>query len=209
MNETIMLVDDSSFIVEGLVAILKRKGYKTLPAQGGSECLEILKTTIPDLILLDIMMEPMDGWETLNLIKANPETKGIPVLMFSAKKISPSEAAEHSLSIDDFVTKPVNPAQLMASIQRIFTRRSDVNAEVVVAQNAGVDKALIDEYTSLRTSVEVDKNLLVVLKNSTGANTPGQVVSDEDLAAMQKLEEKIKTDEQRIKELNEKFTKPA
>jgi two-component system OmpR family response regulator len=209
MNDTIMIVDDSSFIVDGLVAILKRKGYKPLPAHGGDECLEILKTTIPDLILLDIMMEPMDGWETLDRIKSNPATKGIPVLMFSAKKISPSEAQEHSLSIDDFVSKPVNPAQLMESIQRIFNRRNDVKVEALVAQDAGLDKALIDEYTALRTSIEVNKNLLVVLKNSTGANTPGHVVPDEDLAAMQKLEEKIKTDERRIKEINEKFTKPA
>jgi two-component system OmpR family response regulator len=209
MNDTIMIVDDSSFIVDGLVAILKRKGYKPIPAHGGDECLEILKTTIPDLILLDIMMEPMDGWETLDHIKSNPATKGIPVLMFSAKKISPSEAQEHSLSIDDFVSKPVNPAQLIESIQRIFNRRNDVKVEALVAQDAGLDKALIDEYTALRTSIEVDKNLLVVLKNSTGANTPGQVVPDEDLAAMQKLQEKIKTDERRIKEINEKFTKPA
>jgi len=209
MNETIMIVDDSSFIVDGLVAILKRKGYKPLPAHGGNECLEILKTTVPDLILLDIMMEPMDGWETLDRLKSNPATKGIPILMFSAKKISPSEAQEHSINIDDFVTKPVNPTQLMESIQRIFNRRSDVKGEALVAQNAGIDKTLIDEYTALRTSIEVDKNLLVVLKNSTGANTPGHEVLAEDLAAMQKLEEKIKTDELRLKEINEKFTKPA
>jgi len=208
MNDTIMIVDDSSFIVDGLVAILKRKGYKPIPAHGGDKCLEILKTTIPDLILLDIMMEPMDGWETLDRLKSNPATKGIPVLMFSAKKISPSEAQEHSLSIDDFVTKPVNPTQLMESIQRIFSRRNDVKGETLVAQNAGVDKALIDEYTALRTSVEVDKNLLIILKNTTGANTPGHVVPDEDLAAMQKLEEKIKTDGLRLKEINDTFTKP-
>ena len=209
MNDTIMIVDDSSFIVDGLVAILKRKGYKPLPAHSGDECLEILKTTLPDLILLDIMMEPMDGWETLDRLKSNPATKGIPVLMFSAKKISPSEAQEHSLSIDDFVTKPVNPTQLMESIQRIFSRRNDVKGETLVAQNAGVDKALIDEYTALRTSVEVDKNLLIILKNTTGANTPGHVVPDEDLAALQKLEEKIKIDELRLKEINDKFSKPA
>ena len=209
MNDTIMIVDDSSFIVDGLVAILKRKGYTPLPAHGGDECLEILKTTLPDLILLDIMMEPMDGWETLDRLKSNPATKGIPVLMFSAKKLSPSEAQEHSISIDDYVTKPVNPTQLMESIQRIFSRRNDVKGEALVAQNAGVDKALIDEYTTLRTSIEVDKNLIVVLKNSTGANTPGHVVPDEDLAAIQKLEEKIKTDELRLKEINEKFPNPA
>jgi DNA-binding response OmpR family regulator len=209
MNDTIMIVDDSTFIVDGLVAILKRKGYKPVPAQGGDECLELLKTITPDLILLDIMMEPMDGWETLDKIKSNPATKGIPVLMFSAKKITPAEAQEHSINIDDYVMKPVNPTQLMESIERIFNRRSDMKVEALVAQNAGLDKDVIDEYTALRKNIEVDKNLLVVLKNSTGANTPGRVVSPEDLAALQKLEDKIKTDEQRMKEINEKFAQPA
>ncbi len=96
----------------------------------------------------------------------------------------------------------------MESIQRIFSRRNDVKSETLVEQNAGVDNALIDEYTALRTSVEVDKNLLIILKNTTGANTPGHVVPDEDLAAMQKLEEKIKTDGLRLNEINNTFTKP-
>ncbi|MCX6696453.1 MAG: response regulator [Methanoregula sp.] len=203
MNDTIMIVDDSSFIVDGLVAILKRAGYKPIPALSGDECLEILKTTTPDIILLDILMEPMDGWETLDRLKSNPATKGIPVIMFSAKKISPSEVQEHSKNIDDFVPKPVNPVQLMESIQRIFNRRNDVKVEALVAHDAGLDKALIDEYVALRTSIEVDKNLLIVLKNSTGANTPGHVVPADDLAAMQKLEEQIRTDEQRLKEISE------
>jgi two-component system OmpR family response regulator len=206
MNETIMIVDDSLFISEGLVAILKRKGYTTIPALSGVECLEILKTMTPDLILLDIMMEPMDGWETLGRLKTNPATKGIPVLMFSAKKISPSEALEHSINIDDFVTKPVNPVQLLESIQRIFNRRKNGTVEEFVAPDTDLNKALIDEYTTLPTSIEVDKDLLAILKNSTGANTPGYEVPADDFAAMQKLEEKIRTDEQRLKDLSETRT---
>src|SRR5208337_1623075 len=115
MNATILIVDDSPFIVDGLAAILSRKVYTPVCANGGDECLTILKTVIPDLILLDIMMEPIDGWETLDRIKKNPVTKDIPVLMFSAKKISPGEAEEHSLKIEDFISKPVNPAQLIES----------------------------------------------------------------------------------------------
>jgi len=126
MDTTILIVDDSPFIVDGLAAILSRKGYTPIPAHGGDECLKILESVKPDLILLDIMMEPVDGWETLEKIKENPTTKDVPVLMFSAKKITPAEAEEHSLSIDDFVSKPVNPTQLLESIQRIFSRRNDI-----------------------------------------------------------------------------------
>ncbi len=168
MDSTILIVDDSSFIVDGLAAILARKGYTPLSAHGGDECIRILETIKPDLILLDIMMEPMDGWETLKKIKDNPATKEIPVLMFSAKKITPAEAQEHSINIDDFVSKPVSPSQLLDSIQRIFSRRNDVKGETLVAQNKGLDPAVIDEYSALRKSIEVDKNMLVVLRSSCG-----------------------------------------
>jgi len=208
MNETIMIVDDSSFIKEGLVTIFNRGGYNTVSATSGDECLEILQTTTPDIILLDILMEPMDGWETLSRLKANPATAGIPVLVFSAKKITPSEALEHSKDIDGFVAKPVNPVQLMNSIQRILNRRNNGKVEFFVAPGTNLDKNLIDEYTTLPTSIEVDKDLLVILKNSTGVNTPGHVIPPEDLAAMQDLEEKIRAGEQRLKEISVTRTVP-
>ncbi|MCK9580584.1 MAG: response regulator [Methanoregula sp.] len=206
MDQTILIVDDSPYIVDGLVALLKRKGFNSLASHGGDEALAILATTKADLILLDIMMEPMDGWETLEKIKANPATKDIPVLMFSAKKISPEEAQEHSLNIEDFVSKPVNPAQLLDAINRVFERRRDVGREVVVARDAGQDPVLIEEYSRLRKSIEVDTNLLAVLKRSSAINRPGSEVPAEDLAAISGLEEKIRADEMRLREINGKFT---
>ncbi|MGB8219577.1 MAG: response regulator [Methanoregula sp.] len=209
MDLTILIVDDSPFIVDGLAAILTRKGYTPISASGGDECIRILETVKPDLILLDIMMEPMDGWETLETIKKNPVTKEIPVLMFSAKKITPAEAQEHSMSIDDFVSKPVSPAQLMDSIQRIFSRRNDVNLETLVAQNKGLDPAVIEEYGALRKSIEVDRNLLVVLKSSSGMDVPGHEVSREDVEALRNIEDKIYRSERRLREINDLIGKAA
>ncbi|MFA5237551.1 MAG: response regulator [Methanoregula sp.] len=209
MDTTILIVDDSPFIVDGLAAILARKGYTPISAHGGDECIRILQTVKPDLILLDIMMEPMDGWETLEKIKENPATKEVPVLMFSAKKITPAEAQEHSINIEDFVSKPVSPVQLMESIQRIFSRRNDVKEEMLIAQNKGLDPAVIDEYSVLRKNIEVDKNLLVVLRSSCGMGTPGRDVSREDLDAIRKLEDKIYLSERRLREINDLFTKTA
>jgi two-component system OmpR family response regulator len=207
VDDSILIVDDSPYIVDGLVALLKRKGFKPIAAHGGDEAISLLLTNKPDLILLDIMMEPMDGWETLENIKANPETCDLPVLMFSAKKISPEEAREHCLNIEDFVSKPVNPAQLLDSIKRIFERRSSVKLEATVAKDAGLDAAIIAEYSALRKSIDVDTNLLMVLKNSSGMNFPGRVIPEDDLQAINKLDQKIKTDEIRLKEINEKFAK--
>jgi len=207
VDDSILIVDDSPYIVDGLVALLKRKGFKPIAAHGGEEAIALLATNKPDLILLDIMMEPMDGWETLEKIKANPETCALPVLMFSAKKISPDEAQEHSLNIEDFVSKPVNPAQLLESIKRVFERRSSVKLESGIAKDAGLDEAMIGEYAALRKSIEVDRNLLEVLKISCGMTCPGRVVPEDELAAVNKLDQKIRSDEIRLKEINEKFAK--
>lgn len=209
MGNTILIVDDSPYIVDGLAALLKRRGFSPLATHGGEEALALLKTTKPDLILLDIMMEPMDGWETLDRIKADPATRDLPVLMFSAKKITPDEAKEHAINIEDFVTKPVNPTQLLEAIQRVFTRRAEVRSEVAEAKDAGHDTGLVDEYAALRKSIEVDRNLLCVLKKSTGMEqgTSCEVHAD-DVAAVHTLEEKIRTDEQRLKDLSGKIVRP-
>ncbi len=207
MDDSILIVDDSPYIVDGLVALLKRKGFKPVAAHGGDEAISLLTTYRPNLILLDIMMEPMDGWETLEKIKANPETQNLPVLMFSAKKISPEEALEHSLNIEDFVSKPVNPAQLLDAIRRIFERRSSVKLEAVIAKDAGLDVKTIGEYSALRKSIDVDRNLLTVLKNSSGMNIPGRIVPGDVLEAINRLDQKIRADESRLKEINGTFAK--
>ena len=206
METTILIIDDSPYIVDGLVALLKRKGFNTIASHGGEEALALLGTTKPDLILLDIMMEPMDGWETFGKIKVNPVLRDIPVLMFSAKKITLEEAQEHSLNIEDFVSKPVNPAQLLDAIKRIFERRNAVRNEAIQAKNAGVDPGLIEEYSALRKSIEVDKNLLSVLKQSSGTHLPGREIAADELAAISRLEEKILADEHRFREISVKFT---
>jgi DNA-binding response OmpR family regulator len=209
VETTILVVDDSPYIVDGLVALLKRKGFNPVACHGGEEALATLSSLTPDLILLDIMMEPMDGWETLGKLKDDPKLADLPVLMFSAKKITPEEAEEHCMNIEDFVSKPVNPAHLLEAINRVFERRSAVKSETQQAKEKGIDPSLIEEYASLRKCIEVDKNLLVVLKKSSGTHLPGREVPADDLAAINKLEEKIHTDEKRLNELSEKINTGA
>jgi len=207
MDATILIVDDSPFIVDGLAALLTRKGFTPVSANGGDECLSLLMTVTPDLILLDIMMEPMDGWETLEKIRENPATRDIPVLMFSAKKITPAEAREHSVNIDDFVSKPVSPTQLLDSIQRIFSRKNELSAKRIAAQDKGLDTAIIDEYTTLHKNIEVDRNLLVVLRASSGMDIPGKDIPREDFDAIRDLEDKIYREEQRLREIESHLEK--
>jgi two-component system OmpR family response regulator len=162
MTHSILIVDDSTFIVEGLVALLK-KSYNPIPSFGGEECLEVLRTVTPSLIILDIMMEPMDGWETLSRIKNNQKTRHIPVLMFSAKKISPEEAEAHRIIIDDFLTKPVNPKKLIEAIEKVLARQESNKRITGSWEAAGVSREIIDEYLTIKTNLDVDASLLAVM----------------------------------------------
>ena len=114
---TILVVDDSPMIVDVFVAMLERGGYNPVASYSGPECLDKLKDISPDLILLDIMMEPMDGWETLENIKTNPETREIPVMMLTAKQLTPEEAQEYGAYIEDYVMKPTTHRQLYDAIE--------------------------------------------------------------------------------------------
>jgi CheY-like chemotaxis protein len=202
VSETILVVDDSTFIVDGLVAILKKKGYKTLAAYSGDECLDTLQKQKPDIIILDILMEPMDGWETLEKIKANPDSRAIPVLMFSAKKVTPQEAEIHRINIDDYVAKPVNPKQLLEAIGRVLARKNSFREIIEIAKTAGVEQAKIEEYIALTTSLEVDTNLLKILKFSTDLSQPDQKTQDENRKSIELIEARIKASEERLSELS-------
>ena len=140
------------------------------------------------------MMEPMDGWETLARIKENPATRHIPVLMFSAKKISAEEAEEHRISIDDFVTKPVTPKKLIEAIEKVLARQK-ANRECIESWcAAGIGQDRIDEYMSLVTSQEVDVSLLQNMKVQLS------LIRDEDTKARADLETVIMAIEARIEQ---------
>ena len=90
---TILVVDDNPSIVDIFVNMLQQGGYMTLTATSGEKALQILEKNRPDIILLDIMMEPLDGWQTLERIKAGPPSiSSIPVMMITAKQLTIEEA---------------------------------------------------------------------------------------------------------------------
>ncbi|MGB8890667.1 MAG: response regulator, partial [Methanoregula sp.] len=117
---TILLIDDNIYVVEVFLEMLRQGGYSASAAYGGEECLKILKNEVPDLILLDIMMEPMDGWETLEKIKGEITTAQIPVIMLTSKHVTPAEMEKYGKYIEDYVLKPVTNIQLCNVIEHVF-----------------------------------------------------------------------------------------
>jgi len=201
MMYTILVVDDSPFVVDVFVTMLERGGHRTVAAYGGEECLQILKTVIPDLILLDIMMEPMGGWETLEHIKENPDTKDIPVLMLTAKQLTPSEAQEYGIYIEDYVLKPITHRQLYDAIEHVLTRRQTLKQDVEAAQNAGFDPEITNEYARLAKSIDVNQRLMKILESTYNFNDSKVTVSDEISRTIKSMETNIRFQEARLQQI--------
>lgn len=124
----IMVVDDDPDIIFILKTLLKREGYKIVEASGGADCIKKLKKKI-DLVLLDLMMPDMDGWETCRRIKENPDTKSIPVSILSVKgddaDLKKSREYAHA---DGHLVKPINYRELLKTIGALTARNSAASA---------------------------------------------------------------------------------
>ena len=204
---TILVVDDSPFIVDVFVTMLERGGYRTIAAYGGEECLDILKTVTPDLILLDIMMEPMDGWETLEKIKGNLETREIPVLMLTAKQLTPTEAQEFGIYIEDYVLKPITHRELYDAIEHVLTRRNNINTDVELAKRAGFDQQVITEYARLSKSIDVNKRLMKILETTYNIHDSKAKVAEDISRAIKSMAANIKFQEERLQQIRDELSR--
>ncbi|MBP2146075.1 CheY-like chemotaxis protein [Methanofollis sp. W23] len=200
---SVMVIDDSPFIVDVFVTMLERGGYQAIAAYSGEEGLEILKTVTPDLILLDIMMEPMDGWETLENIKINPKTREVPVLMLTAKQLTPDEAEGYGSYIEDYILKPITHRELYEAIERVLQRREMIRSDVENAQQVGLDQHLVDEYTRLAKGVDVNSRLLRILE--TTYNIHDSKASEKISLAIKNMENSIKFQENRLTQIKEQI----
>ncbi len=115
-----MVVDDDREIVEMTRMILESGGYLVIPALSGEEALKTVPGAQPDLILLDINMPGMDGWETLKLLKVDEETRRIPVAMFSIKFELRDKVLGLKEGAFDYITKPFSYDELLTRVGRIF-----------------------------------------------------------------------------------------
>ncbi len=146
---TLVLVDDDPAVRDIFSTFLKKSEYQVHTVSGGKECLDLLKTTVPDLILLDIMMEPMDGWETLNAIKKNPATRTIPVIMLTGKQPTYNEIIHYGGWVEGYMMKPMDFKTFEQSLAVFFERDSQMHRDVGQMQKEGFDPVLIHEYYQL------------------------------------------------------------
>ena len=112
----ILIVDDTPLNIEVLLGILKEK-YRVKVATNGEKALKIVNTSPPDLVLLDVMMPGMDGYQVCQTMKNTPATASIPVIFVSAKVESYEKKKALDLGAVDYITKPVNPVEVLSKVQ--------------------------------------------------------------------------------------------
>ncbi|MGH7681618.1 MAG: response regulator [Candidatus Eiseniibacteriota bacterium] len=116
----ILVVDDEIYIVHILDFSLGMEGYEVITALDGEQALEKLKSDRPDLIVLDIMMPKLDGYEVCKAIKSDPETRQIPVILLSAKGRNVDQKLGFDVGADDYITKPFSPRKLVERINQLL-----------------------------------------------------------------------------------------
>ncbi len=127
-NRTIIYIEDDQEMIDLVSMILSRRGYHIQGAQGGKIGLEMIKETPPDLILLDLMMPDMDGWEVYHKLKSDEKTKNIPVIVITAKAQAIDRVLGlHIAHVDDYISKPFRPQELLESIEKVLTKIEDKN----------------------------------------------------------------------------------
>ncbi|RXE57217.1 histidine kinase [Methanoculleus taiwanensis] len=124
MGEKIMVVDDDLPTLEVMELLLRKIDREPLLVHNGWDALRILKKERPALIILDVMMSPIDGWQFLEELKRNEELKEIPVLLFTAKHVWPEEYSRYADDIVGVLEKPISLAELKTVLERILPKEN-------------------------------------------------------------------------------------
>ena len=120
MPKKILIVDDEPNIVIPLQFLMEQNGYSALVAQSGEEALEMISKERPDLVLLDIMLPGVDGFEVCEIVRLNPEWRNTRVIFLTAKGRDVDIAKGMVLGADEYITKPFSNQQIIDTVKRLL-----------------------------------------------------------------------------------------
>ncbi len=129
MSEKILIIDDDLDTLRLVGLMLQRQGYQISAATNGQQGLDKAFDEDPDLILLDIMMPDMDGYEVTRRLRRNPSTMETPILMFTAKTQLDDKVIGFEVGANDYLTKPTHPSELQARVKTLLSRASEKKGE--------------------------------------------------------------------------------
>jgi len=212
----ILIVEDEKDIVKMLDYNLKKEGYKTLVAHDGEDALDMAKTKLPDLILLDLMLPGVDGLEVCKQLKLERKTASIPVIMLTAKTQESDKVVGLELGADDYVTKPFSPRELIARIKAVLRRgkENDKLPEILKIGELTIDFSKIaftvkdkpveltsKEFELLKTLIKAKGRVLsrdYLLDNIWGFNNAIEIQTRTVDVHIRTLRKKLKSEAKRI-----------
>ena len=120
----ILCIEDEPEMIDLIRLILERRGFKVEGAAGGMDGIRKVRELHPDLVLLDLMMPDLDGWEVYQQMKADENSRNIPVIVVTAKAQSIDKVLGlHIAKVDDYISKPFSPQDLLASVEKILNKQ--------------------------------------------------------------------------------------
>ena len=123
MERKVLIIEDEKLIIVSTQMVLEASGFQVESAVNGGEGITCAKTLRPDLILLDIMMPGIDGWETLTRLKRDPETSDIPVIIFTAREHARGHQKSAEMGAADYFRKPFEPDELIELVERHISQK--------------------------------------------------------------------------------------
>jgi two-component system alkaline phosphatase synthesis response regulator PhoP len=179
-TQKILLVDDEPDILEMIGFNLEREGFEVYTAPNGRKALELARTHLPDLILLDVMMPEMDGMETCRELRDDARLKNTIIAFLTARNEDYSQIAGFDAGADDYISKPIKPRVLVSRVKALLRRGVPTTAEVPKRDLSGIviDK---ERYVVYKDGVELslpkkEFELLALL-----ASQPGRVFTRENI----------------------------
>jgi CheY-like chemotaxis protein len=124
MQRTVLIIEDEKLIIVSTQMVLEAAGFRVESATNGEDGIARAKSQVPDLILLDIMMPGIDGWETLTRLKRDPATANIPVVIFTAREHSRGHQKSAEMGAVDYFRKPFEPDELIELVEKHVGQRA-------------------------------------------------------------------------------------
>ena len=190
MTARVLVVDDILSNVKLLEAKLTAEYFDVMSAFNGLECLAKMEETIPDIVLLDVMMPGMDGFEVCRRIKSNPRTAHVPVVMVTALDQPSDRVAGLEAGADDFLTKPVDDSALFARV-RSLVRLKMMTDELRMRESTGQSMGLIDPAETLLDANPTGRLLVIEDRAESVAWLEGALKPAHDVSAVDTFEEAL------------------
>lgn len=143
MDKKILIVDDDIDTLQLVGTMLEKQGFRILAANNGEKAIQMAENQVPDLIILDVMMPGMDGYEVTRRLRALEKTAFIPIILFTAKAQVDDKVEGFESGADDYLTKPTHPTELIARVNTILTRPKTESLDSSAAGEAVEDGEVI------------------------------------------------------------------